>query len=69
MYSFYLVHCIFFVTNMELNDLRIIIVAENLKFLLKEFEFVMSLKNCRSLLRSETNGVIHMLLQQLRVLV
>ena len=35
---------LWFSNNMELNDLRIIICLKNFRLLLKEFQFVMTLK-------------------------
>ena len=37
------------INNTDLNDLKKLFVRENLKFLLKEFQFVMSLKILRSM--------------------
>ena len=37
-------HCVHSIRNTELNDLKKILVGEKHKFLLKEFQFIKSLK-------------------------
>ena len=46
--------------TIKLNDLRIFSVLENLKYLLKEFQFIMSLKIRRSMAYTDTNDVTSM---------